>query len=268
MYGQASPRSSRHDVGTGLHALSQGPGIQVKGPITAIGVRTNPSAGAVLSPGRSRRHHRAAGGNQGNRSGSPLTLQMDSGYGDMNRSPYLGDTLTTGHSPVPSPGSGRSPYQSPAHSRSSSMTSVKSLLRDRSMERSGERDHLSHHGHHTHHQAGMLIRDRSLDRQLDRHYRDSDGLHPSFGGAKDRSLDREYPHMGARSLDRENHHPIRHGNLVRSRSIDHEYMANQAAFMPSPDLRYARDTLILDLQGSIAEIKQGMCHLPARFGCS
>ena len=63
--------------------------------------------------------------------------------------------------------------------------------------------------------------------------------------------------MGARSLERENHHPFRHGNLVRSRSIDHEYMANQAAFMPStPDLRYMPDnrTMILDLQGNVAEL--------------
>lgn len=224
------------------------------------------TAATVLSPGRSRRHR--AGSNQGSRSGSPLTLQMEtSAYGgsgsDMSRS-YLGDGLTSGHSPVPSPGSNRSPFQSPAHSRSSSMTSVKSLLRDRSMDRSAavaDRDYLHHFGSHHHDRntnaGGVLIRDRSLDRQLDRHYRDGDKMHQSYSSGRDRSIDREYPHMGARSLERENHHPFRHGNLVRSRSIDHEYMANQSAFMPSnPDLRFTPDsrTMILDLQANIAEL--------------
>ncbi len=192
---------------------------------TKTNLRNASSTGALLSPGRSRRK------SAGNRSGSPLTVPPSM---EVYQS-LLTDTFS---SPGPSPG--RSPFQSPAHSRSSSMTSVKSLLRERP-------DHIIE-------RQGALVRDRSLDRQLDRHHRDD--VHIVRGG-RDRSLDREYPHMGARSLDRErDYHPIR-ANLVRSRSIDHEYLANQAAFLPSTqDLRHARDTLILDLQSQIAELNK------------
>lgn len=81
-----------------------------------------------------------------------------------------------------------SPFGSPGDSRSSSVASVKSLLRERT-----ERE-----------VAASLARDRSLDRQLDRHY----GM---MG----------HPHMGSRSLERSD-------NLVRSRSIEQDVAYSNA----------------------------------------
>ena len=148
------------------------------------------------------------------------------------------------------------------------MTSVKSLLRDRSLDRNAAeqprdpgsgtgtglpREHLMISNLH----MGMA-RDRSLDRHMDRYReRDMDSRYHTYGGQghRDRSLDRdkEYPHMGARSLERD--HPG--SNLTRSRSIDYDYIVNQSPFLPlSQDTRHSRDTLILDMQSQMADLNK------------
>jgi hypothetical protein len=59
--------------------------------------------------------------------------------------------------------------------------------------------------------------------------------------------------MGAKSLERDHHT----SNLVRSRSIDYDYVNNQAAFLPAPqDFPHNSDTLILDLQTHIADLNK------------
>ena len=165
---------------------------------------------------------------------------------------------------------GRSPYQSPAHSRSSSMTSVKSLLRDRSLER-------DMHGMYSEQSRAPLVRDRSLDRQLDNRQPRSSEHRPS--SARERSLDRsmeraEYGggHASSRSLERGeyggSHIPAARSlerdsyglasrRLTRSRSIDHEFLMNQASYLPQPtDLRHARDSLLLDMQTNVSDLNR------------
>ena len=264
MYAEHSPRSPRRTMSSGgLQSPNKpplAPNHHGHGHVTQhtqhtqhtpIGVRPSTSAGSLLSPGRSRRTRTSS---QGSRSDSPLTLPVDNMQSanavfSMSQA-YLMENA--GSSPS------RSPYQSPAHSRSSSMTSVKSLLRDRSLDRGLDRDPREHrmtqrHAHHEQRRNPPLVRDRSLDRQMDRHrdVREFDGYH-TYSGHKDRSLEREYPHMGARSLERDHH-----SNLVRSRSIDYEYLANQPAFLPqNTELQHVRDTLILDLKAHIADLNK------------
>ena len=234
MNSQASPRGSRTELAAGVVVSG------AKGMALRAGAHNHPGSGALLSPGRTRRR---ANSNQGSRSGSPLTVN-EGGVPLPDSHAHGTHVHGHGHSVLsPSPSPGRSPYQSPAHSRSSSMTSVKSLLRDRSVERAERETFGERHG--------PLVRDRSLDRQLDRHQRELD--RPL--SHRERSIDRDQyvPHMGARSLDRE----TLRSNLVRSRSIDQEYLANQAMFLPPPsDLRHARDTLLLDLQAQMAALNK------------
>ena len=192
-------------------------------------------------------------------------------------------------SPAHSAGT-RSPFQSPAHSRSSSMTSVKSLLRDRSgSDRSGSDSHSTHslgrdyksshahggpHGLPPHptgrHGHGMLVRDRSLDRQMDRQlqYRDPlDGYHTIGERPRDRSLDRNYPLMGSQSLERTQN--VHVSNLVRSQSIDHEYLFHQASYVPTTsELRHSRDSMILDLQAQLVELNKECSSLQRELDSS
>ncbi len=234
-----------------------------------MGVRPSTSAGSLLSPSRNR--SRTGSGSHSSRSDSPLSLPSD-GYQSTGAHAYsishqtlLSDNISI--SPVPSPSS-RSPYQSPAHSRSSSMTSVKNLLRERerSFDRNSiERENASEHFDmvHSHPQTaslrqGSMVRDRSLDRQLDKH-KDIERYHTYGGHTREKtnhSVDRgDYPHMGARSLERD--HVFPETNLVRSRSIDYQYMANQAAYMPpSKELRHTRDALLLDLQAQVTNLNR------------
>lgn len=257
---KSSPRTGRRELAAAgmLHISGSQSPTKSKphhSKSVSAGVRQSSSASSLLSPNRSR-SRRGVSSNQGSRSGSPLSLQMENMQSvntayNMSQT-YLGEGMG---SPLPSPS--RSPFQSPAHSRSSSMSSMKSLMRDRSTERT-DRDHLIAHAHLDHGHAS-LVRDRSLDRQLDRHHRDIDRYHTYSG--RDRTVDREYPFMGARSLERD-HHQSHHGNLVRSRSIDHEYMVTQAAFLPVHDFRSSRgDSLILDMQSQIADLNKECASL-------
>ena len=235
--GHSPSKSSRHRSGHG-HGHQSNPTLR----------STSSSPGAMLSPGRSRRRTHS---NQGSRSDSPMSAHSTQSTHSMPVESTQ-QNVHGGHGMYLSDGGLTPPYQvTPSHSRSSSMTSVKSgLMRDRSLER-GERDlYLLDRG-------GAMIRDRSLDRQLDRHYERA-----YSSAARDRSIDRierEYPHMGARSLDRSSHHF--QPSLVRSRSIDHEYLGSPGMqglhgiyLSQSQDLR--RDNLILDMQAQIADLNK------------
>ena len=168
----------------------------------------------LLSPSHSRR-------TQGSGASSPLTVACDNIQygGSMYNMPYNNQALYIDHgrptSPVPSStaSSRTTPFQSPAHSRSTSMTGMKNLLRDRSVERVGN-DYMSPG------QGGPMVRDRSLDRQLDRH------AYVGRKDGRDRSLDREF--MAARTLDRDTLGPY---TRVRHGSLDHEYLVDHG---PSP----------------------------------
>lgn len=250
---QSSPRSSKQDISG---AYNQGMPTHQSPTKSAvnIGVRTNASGGSVLSP-RGIRRRASAGSNQGSRSGSPLTLQMDTmqsmnvAYSNVGLPLYLGDGVGSPAHSVQSGSPARSPFQSPAHSRSSSLTSVKSLLRDhRTPSDRSDRDHLIQHG--------SMVRDRSLDRQLDRHHSQRENSfenrYHTFS-VRDRSFDkdRDYPHMGARSLERDHFHGQH--PLTRSRSIDQEYFS---PYMPShfQEGRLNRgDSMFLDYQTQVAE---------------
>ena len=242
---QSSPRSSKQDISGGYNQGMQSHASPTKG---TVGVRPNSATGSVLSP-RGIRRRASAGSNQGSRSGSPLTLQMEavqsanSGYSNVGLPLYLGDSTSPAQSGSPS----RSPYQSPAHSRSSSLTSVKSLLRDRTVSERSDRDHPMH--------QGSMVRDRSLDRQLDRHQNRENSFENRYHtfSVRDRSYDRDrdYPYMGARSLERDYFQG--QNPLTRSRSIDHEYFS---PYMVShlQDARLNRgDSILLDYQNQVAE---------------
>ena len=224
--------------------------------------RTGASGGSLLAPGGRKR---GTSSSQGSRSNSPLLTDNVQTSPASSISGYaLSQSARDRSSPGLSPIS-RSPYQSPAHSRSSSVTSVTSLIRDReaavrSLERkmSPSYDKPDHVPYGVHGSAGSsggarhrsLSRDRMSDRQ-----RDLDHYHTYSGRTRDHSLDREhdYPHMGAKSLERNQHST----NLVRSRSIDYDFVNSQAAFLPAlQDFPHNSDTLILDLQTHIADLNK------------
>ncbi|XP_076114961.1 ELKS/Rab6-interacting/CAST family member 1-like isoform X5 [Mytilus galloprovincialis] len=111
-------------------------------------------------------------------------------------------------------------------------------------------------------QSPMLIGDQSLDRQFARlampvHNdpskqligRDWHTLSSSFN--RDKSIDKEYPHMGARSLERD------HNNHIgRSRSSERPEYTNSNQVYNSQEIRTFRDGLILELQSQIADLNK------------
>lgn len=133
------------------------------------------------------------------------------------------------------------------HGRASSATSLStSALRDRSLERL-ERDHA-------------YIADRSLDRHLDRMQlslaMDSQRDRPARTYNRDRSLDREYPHMGARSLERD------HSSVPRSRSSDRDGEYPVSTFVTSsPSPQDYRNNFIFELQVQVTELHQECAKL-------
>lgn len=229
---------------------SSGAGRASRREMAAVNKASVRNAG--LSPGRTRRRT-----SSNHRSHSPHHYMMDG----QQSSAYLTSEVTHHQS--------RSPYQSPAHSRSSSMTSVKSLLRDRSLERDWDV-----HGLHSSDRRAPLVRDRSLDRQLDGR-QNRVGEHRTSehrpASARDRSLDRaEYGsrtldrvdymtqqhNTAARSLERDGAYGLSPRRLTRSRSIDHEFLMNQQSYAPATDMRHARDGLLLDMQSSVNDLNR------------
>ena len=208
-------------------------------------LKASSSASSLVSPSKSRRiraavknlkiktDHSTVHGSMENVQNTPFGLAQS----------YINESM---HSPLPSPIHRKPPsVQSALNSRSSSVSSLGSQ-RDRSLDRSrespfGNRDYSSNH-----------TRDRSLDRQTDSRYRSHNDIdnYNTFGG-RERSRERDYPFMGARSLERE------HSNLHRSKSIDQEYLATHSHYLPNqPDYVHTRETLVLDLQSQIADLNK------------
>ena len=108
-------------------------------------------------------------------------------------------------------------------------------------------------------------RDQSLDRHVDRRMRhrsrdsipDSAGGYHTIGGYgrenRGASAERDYPHMGARMLDR-GPEP----GLMRSRSIDHEFVdGTQPVMFTSDDSgRRTQETLVIELQSQVNELNR------------
>lgn len=233
-----------------------------------------------MSPGRNRKGSRS-GSSSGNRSDGEGGL-YGKDYGKDYSQPFIPAYCMSqsylGGSSLFSSGSSTSlsPYQSPARVTPSNLASVSSktkslsLLADRptnaQVEYNGSsRKHTStgQHGIDPKVSPMPYDRDQSLDRHVDqkqqRHQNMDSHYHTIGGYGRDRSCDREreYPHMGARSLERE--HQLHSANMLRSRSSDHEYRVPPSLDMYSsspPDSRHARDALILDLQSQVAELNK------------
>ena len=238
------PRSPRRDGSFFTSGQNE-----FRGHTGSVNLKSSASASSLVSPSKSRRIRAAvknlkirADAAAANSHGSMENVQSLP-YGLAQS--YLSENM---HSPLPSPIHRKTPQvHSALNSRSSSVSSLGSSHRDRSSERGrespfGTRDYPAN------------IRDRSLDRQTETHYRsqnDIDGYHHSVVG-RDRHKDRDYPYMGARSLERD--HTT---NLHRSKSIDHEYLASHSHYLPSqPDYIHTRETLVLDLQSQIADLNK------------
>lgn len=108
-------------------------------------------------------------------------------------------------------------------------------------------------------------RDQSLDRHVDRRVRhrsrdsipDSVSRYHTIGGYsrenRGGSAERDYPHMGARMLDRGSE-----PGLMRSRSIDHEFVDNTPPVMFTTDDsgRLNQDSLVIELQSQVNELNR------------
>lgn len=147
--------------------------------------------------------------------------------------------------------------------RSSSMSNVGLMMREHSLERrKKQRDRYTGGSYGSDYSHSVSARDRSLDREIERFQNSRERTsEASVGGGynsnynslgRDRSHERDYPLMGARSLERGEH-----TNLHRSRSIDHEYILNQSTYYPDqPEYIHTRETLILDFQSQIADLNK------------
>lgn len=115
------------------------------------------------------------------------------------------------------------------------------------------------------HETSPQLSDRSLERQIDRLHmlaqsesnssispRDLHNYSMTSSFSRDRVTDREYPHMGARSLERDHHYP------GRSRSMERPDYTTQ---LYNQEMRNFRDTFILDLEGQIADLSKECAKL-------
>jgi RIM-binding protein of the cytomatrix active zone len=107
-------------------------------------------------------------------------------------------------------------------------------------------------------------RDQSLDRHVERRHRQRnqrEGIvndnvsryHTISGYGRDRgmSADREYPHMGARALER-----VENG-LMRSRSIDPEIVpAEQSILFSSENTHHTAQDVMLELQSQVTDLNR------------
>nr|UVH70854.1 ELKS [Octopus bimaculoides] len=215
---------------------------------------TSSVSSKLLSPRRSRSSGTDSS-SQGSRSSSPLDMSTDS-IQSVNSAYNLSQSyVLDGHT---------SPIPSLYDSRSSSMTSVRSFMRDRSLERNSDIERMS--------SSGIYSDGRSQSSETNRYPtlgtggRDHRDLAPTSSGgvrerrpsyqlssssSRDRSLDREYPHMGARSLERD--YAFHHN---RNRSFDMaEVLSSSFTSQSVMDVRL-KDQIILDLQNQIAELNR------------
>lgn len=192
---------------------------------------------------------------------SPLDLPMET-FQSITATYNLGkglsgDNLSTGNKLQ-----GRSPYQSPVHaSYTSSPACSKSSTRHRSLEK-GEF-------------SGLFSGESSLERQFERlqmllptsdqHHSDMNTSNTmpvskgerrtaSMNYNRERSQEREqYPHMGARSLEREHFY---HVNNNRSRSTERPDFTSQLQQTQEQFRNLSRDSLILELQSQITDLNK------------
>ncbi|KAK3608086.1 hypothetical protein CHS0354_004740 [Potamilus streckersoni] len=153
----------------------------------------------------------------------------------------------------------RSPFQSPVHTAQVNAANNRVSTRHRSLEK-GE-------------YSGLFSSEQDLDRQFERLQLlmpvDSDIVSRTLPAgrdhravptvyARDRSLDREqYPHMGARSLERDHHFSV-----GRSRSSDRQDLQQQ--LNQSQEFKtLSRDSLILELQSQITDLNKECAKLQA-----
>jgi len=108
-------------------------------------------------------------------------------------------------------------------------------------------------------------RDQSLDRHVDRKVRhrsrdsipDSTSRYHTIGGySRDNrgaSVERDYPHMGARMLERGSE-----PGLMRSRSIEHEFVddTQPVMFATEDSGRRTQETLFIELQSQVNELNR------------
>ncbi|XP_005103673.1 ERC protein 2 isoform X2 [Aplysia californica] len=174
----------------------------------------------------------------------------------------LKSLISPTHSRSISSSRGNTITQSQSHARASSTSSLGNSLRERSLERI-ERENA-------------YLGDASLDRhfeqmqlnmQMDNRL-NQDTRYNTTG--RDRSLDREYPHMGARSLERDPH------SVSRSRSMDRggEYNYPSATLPTMPLLSHPssippsdhsshefRNSLVFEMQVQISDLHKEVSKL-------
>lgn len=191
---------------------------------------------------------------QNSHTNSAINPQVDS-ISSMSTSYTMGQSpgsgyMYDGYNTNPLPTSSKSPFQSPNNNRTmNTCSNTNSIPNVKAMKERYEREH-----------AHLFMGERSLDRHVDRltvTNRDSNGSSPSSSPRssfnRDRSLDREYPHMGARSLEREH-------AFGRSRSNERPDITTQL-YNNSQEVRQFRDGLILELQAQIAELNKECAKL-------
>jgi len=187
-----------------------------------------------------------------------------------------GGVSTSGNIGMSPSSSSRSLYQSPIHSRSSSLTSIKSsnAPRDRSVDRvdrtlnqmtgdgangrvesSRERcvndryfsSPMSNCGSGTHaHPVHNVLSASHFYPDGSTHCRERGNLSASLHMAMRNVCPN--PNLAA---------TLNSSNLVRSQSVDHQFISRLASFYPSPPvtkMKPTRDVLILDLQSQIANL--------------
>jgi|SRR6218665_1939531 len=273
MYSSTSPHPSQRSLNSSL-GRHQGLSKQQSGS----NLQSTSAGTPQMSPGRTRKGSRS-GSSSGNRSdGEGVSYGKD--YGQPYTPAFCMSQSYLGSSSLFSSGSSASlsPFQSPARLASNNLaaagskTKSLSLLADRATVPQAEYNGTRKHSTPTQHSVDPKVsalpydRDQSLDRHVDRkqqRHRNVDAHYHTIGGyGRERSSsdrEREYPHMGARSLERE-HQLHSAASMLRSRSSDHEYRTNPQPEMfsssPPDSSRHARDTLILDLQSQVAELNK------------
>ena len=197
---------------------------------------------------------------------SPLDLPMETfqsitaAYSNLNKGFATSDATSSSSKQKLQ---GRSPYQSPVHtSYNSGSNNTKMSTRHRSLEK-GEF-------------SGLFSGESSIDRQIERlQMMMPSDVHPdlttasstmpvSRGGrsgnsfssySRERSQEREYPHMGARSLERDHYFHV-NNNSTRSRSTDRQDFTSQLQQTQEQFRNLSRDSLILELQSQITDLNK------------
>ena len=202
------------------------------------------SSSKMLSPRRSRSSGTDSS-SQGSRSSSPMDMSIDSLQSVSSAYNLCQSFVMDGRT---------SPNLSLYDSRSSSMTSVRSLMRDRSLERNSDSERSpSGAPEGGRYPIGIPgSRDLAPTSSASVRERRSGYQHQSSSSSssRDRSLDREYPHMGARSLERDYSY--------------HHRRTERADTLPSPqsvmELRL-KDQVIFELQNQVADLNRDCLKL-------